>query len=245
MKALLKVEWLQAWRNWTIFIMAIGMPVGFFIFYSGMDMYANPAQQKAFVQSYMLTMTSFSMSSFGFFTFPFMLAEDRTSHWLSYLEHSKLPIWKYYLSKMFRVLVYFLCSITVTFLVGGFYRGVSLSVSGWLGSLLLLLLTGLLFLAFGLLISQIASQQVMSIVANITFLALAIIGGSWMPIETFPKWVQAISKWTPVYHVNQTVVTFAAKGILKWQSLLITLAYAIIIAGLALIIKQKQEVTSV
>lgn len=41
------------------------------------------------------------MSSFGFFTFPYMLREDQTEHWLTYIEHSKISIQAYYLSKIF------------------------------------------------------------------------------------------------------------------------------------------------
>ena len=30
MKALLEIEWIKTWRSWPVFIMSIGMPVGFF-----------------------------------------------------------------------------------------------------------------------------------------------------------------------------------------------------------------------
>ncbi|MEY8463279.1 ABC transporter permease [Streptococcus merionis] len=242
MKALLKVEWIKIWREWPTFIMAIGMPVGFFLLFSATVSFGNDEAQKAFIQSYMITMTAFSMSSFGFFTFPFMLVEDKRDNWLTYIEHSSLPIWKYYLSKVVRVLLNFVFSITVTFLIGAFFRDVTMPASRWVGSAILLLVASLLFLAFGLLIAQIKSTQTMSIVANIAFLGLAIIGGSWMPIETFPNWVQSVSKWTPLYHVNQLVVQFAQNGDILWKSFASVIAYAIMITGLALVIQRKTEV---
>ena len=101
MKALLKVEWIKTWRTWPMFIMAVGMPVGFFLIYSGMKMYDTTQGQTDFIRSFMITMTAFSMSSFGIFSFPYMLKEDQTNHWLSYLEHSRISIYKYYLSKIF------------------------------------------------------------------------------------------------------------------------------------------------
>ena len=151
------------------------------------------------------------MSSFGFFTFPYMLKEDQTEHWLTYIEHSKISIQAYYLSKIFRVLMNFMVAILVTFCVGAFVRDVEMPFSHWLGSGALLLLSSLVFLSFGLLLAQIKSQQIMAIVGNIVFLGLAIIGGSWMPVTMFPKWVQHISEWTPIYHINQLVVNFAKK----------------------------------
>lgn len=241
MKALLKIEWIKTWRSWPVFIMGIGMPVGFFLLFSSIVSTPNPEAQKDFLLSYMLTMTGFSMSSFGLFTFPYMLQEDQTEHWLTYIEHSKISISAYYLSKIFRVLLNFMVAIIVTFCVGAFVRDVELPLSGWLGSGALLLLSSLVFLAFGLLIAQIKSQQIMSVVANITYLGLAIVGGSWMPISMFPKWVQSISEWTPVYHVNELVVNFAKDGIFSWKSLLFILAYTVVATGLALFIKSQRE----
>lgn len=171
-----------------------------------------------------------------------MLVEDKTSYWLTYIEHSSVSIWQYYLSKVIRVLVCFLLSILATFLFGAIFRGVTMPLSRWLGSATLLLLSSLLFLAFGLLISQMKSQQLMTIVGDIAFLGLAIIGGSWMPIETFPEWMQKLAKVTPIYHVNILVTDFAKNAQLNWQSLIIVLGYAIIIAALALMIKNKIEV---
>lgn len=242
MKALVNIEWVKTWREWPSFILAIGMPVGFFLYFSEIVMFDDPEMKNAFIQSYMLTMTAFSMSSFGFFTFPFMLLEDKREHWLSYIEHSPLRISQYYLSKIIRVLLNFTVSIAVAFTVGAIFRGVSMPASRWLGAVLLLLVMSLLFLAFGLLIAQIPSSQLMSIVGNIAFLGLAIVGGSWMPIETFPKWLQNISKLTPTYHVNQVVVQYAKDGDLLWKSFGIVLIYAIIISGIALAIKHRTEV---
>ncbi|MDQ0223254.1 ABC transporter permease [Streptococcus moroccensis] len=242
MNALLKNEIILTFRTWPVFIMAVGLPLFFFLFYSSMDMYKDPEMQKAFVQSYMLTMTAFSMSSFGFFSFPVMIHSDKSDHYLTYIEHSPLSIRHYYLAKIIRVLVYYLISILVTFSVGAFVRGVELPPLRWLGAILLLLLASFFFLSLGLLLAQIPSQQVMTIVANIAFLGLAIIGGSWMPIETFPKWLQNISKLTPTYHVNQVVVQYAKDGDLLWKSLGIVLIYAIIISGIALAIKHRTEV---
>lgn len=242
MIALLKIEWIKTWRFWMTFVLSIGMPVFFFLFFSGMELSSNPEEQKVLVTAYMLTMTAFSMSSFGFFSFPAMLVEDKTNHWLTYIEHSSVPIWQYYLAKVIRVLFCFLLSIVATFLFGAIFRGVSMSLSRWFGAGALLLVSSFLFLAFGLLISQIKSQQLMTIVGDISFIGLAIIGGSWMPIENFPDWMQKISKVTPVYHVNQLVTQFAQKGQVNGKSLIIILGYVIIIAALALMIKNKTEV---
>ena len=62
-----------------------------------------------------------------------------------------------------------------------------------------------------------------------------------MPVTMFPKWVQHISEWTPIYHINQLVVNFAKKGEFSWKSLIFILVYATIATGLALFIKSYRE----
>lgn len=242
MIALLKIEWIKTMRTWMTFVLSIGLPVFFFLLFSSMEFSSNSQEQKAYITSYMLTMTAFSMSSFGFFTFPAMLVEDKTNHWVTYIEHSLVPIWQYYLSKVFRVIFCFSLSIFLTFSCDAFFRDVTMPINRWLGAAFFLLLSSLLFLACGLLISQLKSQQLMTLIGNIAFLGLAILGGSWMPIETFPSWIQTISKLTPTYHVNQLVTQFVQNNHFAWQSLIIILSYAIIIAALALMIKNKTEV---
>ena len=242
MIALLKIEWIKTMRTWMTFVLSIGLPVFFFLLFSSMEFSSNSQEQKAYITSYMLTMTAFSMSSFGFFTFPAMLVEDKTNHWVTYIEHSLVPIWQYYLSKVFRVIFCFSLSIFLTFSCGAFFCYVTMPINHWLGAAFFLLLSSLLFLACGLLISQLKSQQLMTLIGNIAFLGLAILGGSWMPIETFPGWIQTISKLTPTYHVNQLVTQFVQNNQFAWQSLIIILSYAIIIAALALMIKNKTEV---
>ncbi|EHJ56550.1 hypothetical protein HMPREF9318_00628 [Streptococcus urinalis FB127-CNA-2] len=126
MRALLKIEWIRIWRNWQMFILAILMPVLFFLFFSATIKTGSASGNKEFIRTYMVTMTSFSMSSFSLFSFPNMLKQDFENHYLAFIEHSSLPVWTYYMAKIFRVLVYFVISIIVVFSVGHFFRGIDL-----------------------------------------------------------------------------------------------------------------------
>ncbi|MFX3683345.1 ABC transporter permease, partial [Streptococcus suis] len=110
-----------------VFLLYIGMPVIFFLIFSSTVRFDDAAMQNACIQSYMLTMTGFSMSGFALFNFPMMLADDRKNSWLTFIQHSPRPIWHYYLSKLVRVLLCFVSSIAVVFAVGGLVKGVDLS----------------------------------------------------------------------------------------------------------------------
>lgn len=241
MTALLTIELIRLKRNLGVFLLAIGMPVIFFLIFSSTVQFDDATQQIAFVRSYMLTMTSFSMSGFALFTFPAMLAEDRTNHWLMFVEHSPLSLVQYYLSKLFRVLLCFVSSILIVFLVGGLVKEVTLSLQTWLVSGLLLLLSSLAFVTLGLLLSQLPSAQTMAVVGNLLYFVLAILGGSWMPISLFPNWVQSLSKLLPSYHANQLVTQYAADGTFAGQSLLVVWIYAIIFLAASLWLAKTQK----
>ena len=97
---------------------------------------------------------------------------------MTYIEHSKVSIATYYLSKIFRVLLSFIVAIIVIFCVGVYFRNIEMPLSVWIGSGVLLLISSLVFLVCGLLIAQIDSQQIMFIVVNMSYLGLTILVGS-------------------------------------------------------------------
>lgn len=240
MKALMKLELIQTKRNLSVFVLSIGMPVIFFLLFSSLVDAGD--YQAIFVRDYLMTITAFSMSGFGFFTFPTILHEDVKTNWLMQIKHTPIKIWQYYLAKVLRTLLCFVPVITVNFLVGALVKGVSLSARDWFLAGLLLLVGSIFYLSAGLLLSQIKSEQLMSVLGNIFYLALAILGGSWMPVRTFPDWLQSISKLTPTYHANFLVTNFLEKGNVSLTSLVFILLYAMILVGLALFIKKKTEV---
>lgn len=241
MKALLKIEYLSTKRDWFSFIMGIGMPVLFFIFFSSMfeGAYSDVA---LITRNYMLTMTAFSMSSFALFSFPMLLEEDKKNHWLLQIQHSPLPLYQYYSAKLMRVFVSFLLSIIITFTVGALFRDVQMTPQEWLLSTLLLLGSSLVYLAIGLALTLLNNLRILSVVANILFLSLAIFGGSWMPYETFPDWMKSIAHLTPSYYANQLVLRYVNDNRLSVNALLMMLLYTILILAVTLIVKKKQEV---
>ena len=40
-------------------------------------------------------------------------------------------------------------------------------------------------------------------------MVLAILGGLWFPIQTFPSWLQRISNITPTYHLKNFALELA------------------------------------
>ena len=64
MTNLAKIEFLRMGRNKKYLIMSIGMPVFFFLVFTAMIKLPNPEAQDTFMKEYLMSMTTFSLTSF-------------------------------------------------------------------------------------------------------------------------------------------------------------------------------------
>ncbi|MHC5879251.1 ABC transporter permease, partial [Streptococcus pyogenes] len=86
-----------------------------------------PKDQLAlWVRQYMMQMTAFSSLSFAFFSLPFAFQEDRRGNRLRVIQHSPIPLWQYYASKIIGILVHFILAIIVVFAVGHFVKNINM-----------------------------------------------------------------------------------------------------------------------
>ena len=79
-----------------------------------------------------------------------------------------------------------------------------MSLQDWVLAAFLLILGSLAFVAIGLVLTLLPSSQLMSVVGNLLYMGLAVMGGLWMPISLFPEWMQAIGKCLPTYQLMET-----------------------------------------
>ena len=241
LRAMIKMEAILTKRSITSFTLGIGMPLAFFLFFSGMYQFDNAEIKMRAVRAMMLSMTAFSAISFSFFTLPYSFQEDRTNHWQQMLRHSPVPGWQYFLVRYARIGLSLLLSILVVFISGAFLRGVEMSRQEWIMAGILLFVGGGTFIALGLVLSLIQSAETLSVVGNILYLGLAMLGGMWFPVSFFPDWMKKLAEVTPTYHLNNWVVTYVEKHELAWRSLGVLLVYAIIAIGMTVILRRKME----
>lgn len=241
--ALTKREWILTLRSWQSLIMTLGMPLGFFFLFSAtydVDKLSVEIQHKIFKQV-LMSMTISSVFSSICYNFPYLLQEDRSGNRLKGLLHTPVKHWQYYLVKMLRLWFLFGLSIMVVFTVGYIIKDIRMPLEEWLISALLILVGALLLLPFGVLLGQVKSTETLSILSNLSYMGLAILGGLWYPIQSFPEWLQKITKFTPTHHYLNLLVSYYDASF-SWKSLAILSAYGIITLGIIALIKKKQDV---
>ena len=240
MRSLMKVELILMKRQAAYYLLSIGLPSVFYLIFSGMM--SGSATPTLVLQTYLFSMTVFSIMSSAFFSIPSTLQSDKTNNWQKMLQHSPVSMIEYYISKLFSALLIFLLSIVVVFSVGHFVRGVNLPAMDWLIIALIILFGSLVFIAMGVLVSLLPSAQLMSVVGNIAYMALAVLGGLWFPLTMFPKWLQSIGKLTPSYQLMQIVSSYLEHREFNAIAALIVLVYTVGVSLVVLQLKKRIEV---
>ena len=236
----MKVELILMKRQAAYYLLSIGLPSVFYLIFSGMM--SGSATPTLVLQTYLFSMTVFSIMSSAFFSIPSTLQSDKTNNWQKMLQHSPVSMIEYYISKLFSALLTFLLSIVVVFSVGHFVRGVNLPAMDWLIIALIILFGSLVFIAMGVLVSLLPSAQLMSVVGNIAYMALAVLGGLWFPLTMFPKWLQSIGKLTPSYQLMQIVSSYLEHREFNAIAALIVLVYTVGVSLVVLQLKKRIEV---
>lgn len=240
MRSLMKVELILMKRQAAYYLLSIGLPSVFYLIFSGMM--SGSATPTLVLQTYLFSMTVFSIMSSAFFSIPSTLQSDKTNNWQKILQHSPVSMIEYYISKLFSALLTFLLSIVVVFSIGHFVRGVNLPAMDWLIIALIILFGSLVFIAMGVLVSLLPSAQLMSVVGNIAYMALAVLGGLWFPLTMFPKWLQPIGKLTPSYQLMQIVSSYLEHREFNAIAALVVLIYTVGVSLVVLQLKKRIEV---
>jgi ABC-2 type transport system permease protein len=148
---------------------------------------------------------------------------------------------EYYLSKITSMMVDYLVSILVVFSVGHLVRGVDMSLGNWIGAAFLLIVGSVAFVALGLTLTLLPSSQLMSVVGNLLYLGLAVLGGLWMPISLFPDWMQAIGKCLPTYQLMELLKTFLNEGGINLSATVYLLVFSAVLFGLTIYLQGHKE----
>ena len=148
----------------------------------------------------------------------------------------------YFITKVIKTMLLFLLSILLIFVVAHLYKNVNMSIQHWLLSGVSLWIGASLFLTLGLVIAQFNETQKANSIANIINMLLAILGGLWFPVQTFPIWLQKISKITPTYHLKNLALELVKNQGLNITSLFTLIVYSIMFLIIAMWINQRKEV---
>lgn len=79
-RALFVFEMIDIYNRKSMFIMSVILPVIFFLIFSSM-MSGTKSENSYFTRDYMLSMTTFSLTSYAIFSFPIELINEKNKGW--------------------------------------------------------------------------------------------------------------------------------------------------------------------
>ncbi|BCW89734.1 hypothetical protein sos41_29010 [Alphaproteobacteria bacterium SO-S41] len=185
---------------------------------------------------------SYLLATFGVFAalgpsvfgFGISIATEREQGLLALKAVSPMPGFVYPVSKLLMTFVFVAIVLAMIYAVGIFAGGVSLSPRAWAAMIAVHLVSVVPFSLIGITLGYLMTSQVAIAIANIVFFLLAILGGLWMPVFTFPGFMQTMAWALPSFHLAQ--LALIAQGMVKadflWAHIGAIAAWTLVLTGL-------------
>lgn len=235
-----KAELLRMFRNKYYIFWSLCMPILFYFLFT--RVISTPQEnQEVWKAHYLMSMTTFSVMGSSIMSLGIKLVQEQTEGWTRFIKTTPLSTGTYFASKMMAQTAIHLFSILVIFSAGVLINGVELTFLQWITSGIWILFGSLPFLAMGTVIGTMKKVETASGVSNLIYMALAITGGMWMPIEIFPNVMQTIAKWIPSYHFADGAWEIIRGNIPGSSNFLFVIGYLFLFMLLSTYIRRKQE----
>ncbi|MFF2019194.1 ABC transporter permease [Paenibacillus sp. NPDC058177] len=234
-----KAEMLRIVRNPYYVFWSLLMPIMFYFIFTRVVNTGD--SDPTWAAHYLMSMAAFSVMGSAIMTLGIRLVQERSQGWTTFIRITPLPGYVYFLGKMFGQTMMHLFSIICIFAAGYLINGVSLSAAQWLLCGLWLLVGSLPFLAMGTLVGSMKRVDTASGVSNAVYMALAITGGMWMPLEILPRLMQKIGVWLPSYNYGNGAWQIVQGSHPEWSNILILLGYLAVFMLLSVYIRKQQE----
>ncbi len=172
----------------------------------------------------------FAVMGPALFGFGAGVAQERERGWLKLTRAVPAPVGGFLFAKTLATLTMAGLSLGLVYAVAAFAGGVSLPATTWMMMLGVHLLAAIPFLLIGLAVGFTFATNGAVAVANLLFLAFAVLGGLWFPVTVFPDFLKAAAFWMPSFHLAE--LALAVSGAAGTRSMVTHFAMiATMIAG--------------
>jgi ABC-2 type transport system permease protein len=235
--AFVSIEIRRALRNRRYVMLAIAFPVVFYLLYTGVLSGAAAPADAPVGGTTWATYFMVSMATYGAIGAALggaiLIAQERSSGWTRQLRVTPLPAAAYVGGKLLVSYIVTVPAIAAVMIAGLVVSHVELSTAAWIQMLLSLVIGALPFAALGMLIGYLFDANSAQGAMMISFFSLAILGGLWAPISSFPDTLATIGRMLPSFRLadlGRDAATGMAPDI---ADIVVLVAYAVVIGGLA------------
>ena len=183
----------------------------------------------------------FAVMSVCLFTYGVGVAEDRALPWDGYLRTLPLGPVPRLTGRLLNGFAFVVIGLVPLVLIAWLLTAATLPLSRLALTAAALLAAGVPLFALGISIGYSLSTKAALAVAQSLLLPLAFGGGLFLPPETFPSWLDAISTWLPTRAGRDLVVTATTGADLPGTALLTLTAWTALAGSLAVRAYRRDE----
>jgi ABC-2 type transport system permease protein len=236
-----KSEVLRLVRSPFFLLFSVLMPISFYSIFAVLHGTDTAIEGTTWGAYSLMSMTAFSLLGTAAGQFGIRLAYERKDGLLKLLKLTPMPMSAWVSAKIAAHLLVHLLIIVVMFGYSAVVFGTEMSVWRWIASGLWLLIGSIPFLALGILLGTIRSTDAATAVSNLVYMGLSILGGLWMPLRSFPDWMQKLGEWLPSHAYANTSWSVLANGTADWLDILLLLGYGALFLIAAILVLNRRE----
>jgi ABC-2 type transport system permease protein len=232
----IRLELRRILRDRRYIVLAIGFPVIFYLLYTGILSGASAPSDAIVGGLPWATYFMVSMAAYGAIGASLSgstaLAAERASGWTRQLRVTPLAPSSYVVGKVVVSLLVTVPAVAAVVLAGTLIQHVTLPVGVAIQLLPTLAIGAVPFAALGILLGLTFDASSAQGATMLTYLGVAVLGGLWAPISSFPDGLATIGRMLPSFRLADLGRSVAGGGGIDPMDLLVLLGYAILIGAL-------------
>ncbi|MFF7158307.1 ABC transporter permease [Streptomyces sp. NPDC008139] len=199
MKTLVRLEIVRTLRNRKFMFFSVLYPgLLFLIITAGADKTKRiDGLNLTLVAYYMVAMAAFGAMTAVLMGNAERIAREREKGWVRQLRLTSLPGRGYVTAKIASAATVSLPSILIVLILGATVKNVRLDAWQWIAILAATWAGSMVFAALGVAIGYVATADVARPISMLAYFVLAMLGGLWVPITTFPHWLRTMADYLP------------------------------------------------
>ncbi len=189
-------------RNRRYLMFSVAFPVVFYLLYTGVLAGGDPSQRidgTSWGAFFMVSMAAYGAIGAAL-SGALVIAVERSSGWTRQLRTTPLAPSTYLASKVITSLVTSVPALVLVMVAAVALNGVRLAPMTWVQLVISLAIGALPFAALGVLIGYLFDASSAQGGMMLSYFTIAILGGLWAPLSSFPKVLVTIGHVLPGYH---------------------------------------------
>lgn len=236
---LLRTEIRRALRNRRTLIFAAVFPVVFFLAFSA-GAGGSRLGGLAIAPYVMVSMATYGAMN-ALFTGGGLIAAERAVGWNRQLRIAGLRGRDYVATKAAVAYLTAVPGLLAVFLIGALAKHVHLGAGQWFAAGASVLLGLLPVAALGIAIGYLARPQTLQALFGVGSALLALLGGMWVPVETFPRVLRDVVQTLPTYWSADAGRAVLRGSWVGWHGVVVIALWTVVLAAVAVWAYQRDS----